>query len=557
MVPNQMGLRRQTKGRQMRTRNKLSRVAASLGAAALGIGGLLVGNLAANATPEYGNINGDTKGSITIHKYMTQNNDDKGNVSDGSGTDNFEDPVAGVVFTAYPLGHGEGANFVPLDLTVPGNWNGLKDITPTVGCGAPAGYTLGEGKVFQATSNSGVAKLEDLGVGAYVVCETSHSGATVGGHAVTITKVAEPFIATIPTPYEKGWIYGIHAFPKNLGFTPVIKNIDEQKPNGLVMGATVRYRIRIDIPPTEGGEPWTTGAVTDVLDPRLAPVAGGIESVKVLDSEGAVLKTFASTGTPKEYDVVAQMGGNGVAVVFTSTGLGEFSDNKYADDTLEVVVTAKVTSLDAEGQTSGVIKNQAGVWTKPDEAFDAATSDWSNAPVKSDDVTTRWGQLKVFKHADNDVETKLAGAEFELYDSNEPYPADGECGTNATGQPLEVGGGTTLTSDSDGVVSITGLFVSDSQNATVNAEARCYVLVETKAPAGYLLPTNSAFAVKITPGTVTSGYDLKIPNTQQKVPGLPVTGAAGRVLLAVAAVGGSLLLVGLLLVNKRRQTRSV
>ena len=58
---------------------------------------------------------------------------------------------------------------------------------------------------------------------------------------------------------------------------------------------------------------------------------------------------------------------------------------------------------------------------------------------------------------------------------------------------------------------------------------RCYVLVETKAPAGYVLTTDNSTPVAVKAG-LTADKDVTIDNTKQDVPQLPLTGAAGRVL---------------------------
>lgn len=532
----------------MRVKNRLSRVAATVGAVALGAVGLLGVGTVAYADPAFGNIDPEAEGSITIHKFMSQPTDaNKGNISTGeTSPGDFVDPVKGVVFTAYQLGTGEGAGFVPLDLTVPSNWDSLGHLIPSAPCEAPAGYTKGSPIEFDPTDGAGIATVEDLEVGAYLVCETSSTGATIGetGESVQITSNAAPFIVTIPTPYEKGWIYDLHAFPKNLGFVPATKSIQMQELNGLVMGDTVKFPVRIVIPAMEGGAAWPTGAVSDVFDPRLVPVDGGVESVKILKPDGNVAYTFSEDDPAPEYEVVTNA--NGVAVVFTPAGLAVFNGNAHAGNTVEVLFAAKVTAL-GEGDTSGVIENRAGIWTDPSAPFDPETSDWNDAPVETNEVTTRWGQALILKYADDAAKTPLAGAEFELFDAADPYPETGTCAANAEPSALLQG----LTSDNNGEVNIPGLFVSDSVNDTKDATFRCYVLKETKAPAGYVLPSNSYHAVKVTVGAETE-YNVQILNTQQSVPALPITGAAGKLLLTLAGISAGAVVLGLVLVNKRR-----
>ena len=99
---------------------------------------------------------------------------------------------------------------------------------------------------------------------------------------------------------------------------------------------------------------------------------------------------------------------------------------------------------------------------------------------------------------------------------------------------------------------VPGLFVGDSEND--DCTFRCYVVVETKAPAGFVTPLspNNAWAVDVVAGQ-TSGHDLTVTNTQQIGPALPLTGAGGTVVMTV----GGLLLIALgsvvVVVSRRRQ----
>ncbi|WP_181158520.1 LPXTG cell wall anchor domain-containing protein [Leucobacter massiliensis] len=58
-------------------------------------------------------------------------------------------------------------------------------------------------------------------------------------------------------------------------------------------------------------------------------------------------------------------------------------------------------------------------------------------------------------------------------------------------------------------------------------------------------------AVKIGETTVSDNVD--IVNTQQDVPELPLTGAAGQAMLIAAAIAAVAIAAGLVLVNRRRQ----
>lgn len=519
----------------MRVKNRLSRVAAAVGAVALGAVGLLGVGAVANADPadpSYGNIAPDEKGSITIHKFLNQTGDDEGDIS--TGNSGFSDPVEGVVFTVYPL-HKDGTK---LDLTVPASWVGLSDLEPGEGCTAPTGYTLGDPAGTITTVDDGSGSLGNLGIGAYVVCETSTSGAKVDGASVTVVRRAAPFIVTLPTPWENGWIYGLHAFPKNSAFEALTKTILTQG-DRLTLGDLVKFEVSIDVPTLPPGTNWTQGAITDKFDARLTAGDPAVDSVKIVRTDPAETITLTET---TDYTVDTT---HGAAIVFTPTGLARFNNNAHLGDTIKVVFNAKVETLG-----NGVIENQAGVWTN-DPDFDAETSDWDDAPVTSNTVTTNWGTSLAWKHAKN-TETGLAGAEFDVYPSAEPYPADGECGTTEKSGSSALYTG--LVSNAEGDVAVPGLYVSDSEHQPYNSAFRCYVLKETAAPAGYVLPSNANFPLKVTIGQNDGdeGPDAQIPNTQQTVPDLPLTGAAGKLLLTVAGLGAGAVVLGLVLVNKRR-----
>lgn len=489
----------------------------------------------------YGNIDFTKTGSLTIHKFMTQPpNAGDGDIGTGAqpGDDGFADPVEGVVFTVYPLLKG-GA---PVDLSQPTAWDGLSQLQPGAPCAAPTGYTLGAGQVMPATSDTGESTLA-LTIGLYQVCETDVSGAKVDGESVQITQRATPFILVIPTPYENGWIYDVHAFPKNGGFKEVAKSILPQPATDLGLGSVVKFPVTIEIPHMPEGMSWTQGAVTDVFDNRFGTL--GVESVKVVNQGGQVQTTLAKD---TDYAVLTPADTNGIAVNFTAAGLGVFDGNAFAGDKVEVVFTATVKEL-GSGQDSGKLPNTAGVWTNT--TFNTDGSGWDNPPAVSNTVYTNWGSFDVFKHAADSNKAPLKGAEFEIYAASGPYPtAEGGCQANISGSALAVDGKTTFTTDADGKLTIAGLFVSDSVQDPKNGDFRCYVLKETKAPAGYVLPDNANTAVKVQIGTGTT--TVEIANAQQSVPQLPVTGAAGKVLLVAGAMGGTLLLVGLVLVNKRR-----
>ena len=521
----------------MRVKHRLSRVVAAVGAVAVGAVGLVGLGTVASAdpvVPDYGNIKSDEEGSITIHKFLNQKESEEGNIA--TGDSGFIEPVENVVFTVFPL-FKDGAQ---LDLTDPSAWVGLSDLEPGSNCSAPTGYTLGTSAGTITTNASGTGSLGNLGIGAYVVCETNTSGAKVDGTSVTVVRKAAPFIVTLPTPWENGWIYDLHAFPKNSAFEALTKTILSQG-DRLTMGDVVKFEVSIDVPTLPPGVNWTQGAITDRFDARLLATDPAVDSVKIVGEDAASTITLTKD---TDYTVDTTQG---AAIEFTSAGLALFNGNAQIGKTVQVVFNAKVMSLG-----NGVIENQAGLWTN-DAEFNVADTDWANAPITSNTVTTNWGTSRAFKHAKGTA-TGLEGAKFDVYPSDQPYTltGEGECGTTpkAGADALYTG----LESDSNGTVIIPGLFVSDSEHQPYNSAYRCYVLKETAAPAGYVLPGNANFPLKVSIGDNdgSSGPDVEIPNTQQTVPDLPITGAAGKLLLTLAGVGAGAVVLGLVLVNRKR-----
>jgi LPXTG-motif cell wall-anchored protein len=180
--------------------------------------------------------------------------------------------------------------------------------------------------------------------------------------------------------------------------------------------------------------------------------------------------------------------------------------------------------------------------------------------ITSNQVKSNWGDIKILKTDAATPAVPLSGAEFQVYAAETPYPATADECTNAvaTGDPLSLGGQSTFTSV-NGLVAIPGLFVSDSQNAPLNNAFRCYVVVETKAPAGFVTPVapTNAWGIDVTIGQTTD-QDQTVVNTQQIVPALPLTGAGGTMLLTVVG----LVLIGsgagvVLVARHRRQHAGV
>lgn len=503
----------------MKARNPQRRAAATLVAGVMGVAALFGASTAAHAAPvEYGNIDQLKRGSITVHKYLHQATSIPGNVSSAPKAGDFSGPIADVGFVAYPLLK-DGA---PFDLSQSGNWSTLKNLTPGAGCAAPAGLTLGSVYTFEKTNASGAATIGNLPVGAYQVCEVSAPA--------NIIDRATPFIVTIPMPHESGWVYDVHAYPKN-GEGVIEKTIEQQQSTGL--GSVVKFPVTVPVP--RSAQTWTGFAIRDTLDPRLTPVAASGIAVTL---DGAALN-------PAHYTVA--VAGQRITVNFTALGLAWLNQgpNAQAGKQVKVVFAGTVTTLG-----NGTIENTAELWPN-NPGFDPALQ----PPVPSNEVETNWGSLAVQKRANGTTGAAghLNGAVFEVFNATEPY-AQSCAAAVATGSAVSVNGETRFTSAGSGVISIAGLFVSDSENPVIDAQQRCYVLKEVAAPAGYVLPAQPFTPVAVKIGKTTVADNVEITNTQSEVPELPLTGAAGQTVLIAAGVGAVAVAAGLMVWNRRRAT---
>lgn len=492
------------------------RVLAGLGALALTSAGLLGGSTAAFADSELGNIDFTKTGDLTVHKYQHQNGAEE-KAPDGSGG-SFANPIGGVVFTAYPI--------TSIDLKKNDDWARLGTLTPGTTCDQLGAETLGTGIELDPTdATTGAATLTGLSIGAYLVCETDAPE--------TVADRALPFIVSIPMPYNDGWLYNVHVYPKN-GITSIEKDVSE--PSGLGLGSTVQFPVTTQVPRVATGTTLNNYIVTDVLDPRLNPVSVVSVTIDGVDVSDTYYDKLAPT---------AVAGGNKLGIAFNAAGLAWLSETGQHDKSIVTTFQGTVAEVG-----TGVIKNTANVYIHDPESG-----------VESNEVETKWGDVKVLKVDSAEPSKVLDGAVFEVYAAKTTYPEAGvdcaaEIADGAT--PISVNGATTFTSANGGVVSIAGLFVSDSNIGAASDEA-CYVLKEIEAPAGYVLPTDpyTAVAVKTGETVVADGYDgAPIENTQQTVPELPLTGANGQM---VMIIGGSALLLiagGVVMLNRRRTSET-
>lgn len=303
-----------------------------------------------------------------------------------------------------------------------------------------------------------------------------------GSGSNNIVSPTAPFLVTLPLPQSNGkWLYDVHVYPKNqVNKTTPTKVVAD--PKAPVLGSEVTWTITAPVPAVNTEDSYSKFVISDTLDPRLSYVSA----------------TVTNDGYTTADYTVAESGGT-VTVTFTSSGLAKLK----AGDEIKVNLVTKVTSLGEDG----VIKNTAVVNTNDSE-------------VKTNTPSTNWGPLKILKYAQGDESTTLAGAEFDVC-------SDAACSTVVQH----------LTTGSDGVATVS-LWVGNN-----DITSRGYWVKETKAPAGYVLDSQIR-SVTVNANGPSTPVELKVANTQQDHPGLPLTGGEGQrntliagVLLLMVAVG--------------------
>lgn len=501
------------------------------GGAALALGLMGAVTLSAPASAANGNIDPNETGSLTIHKHESPNSGTSNNPGDGTIVPEG-DPIAGVEFDVCLIQGGDFNNVLSTNNTF---WDAVKALDPTAAL--PSGVTLDCSYGPVTTDANGIAVTSTaLPLGAYLVTETDGPD--------NILTPAQPFVVTIPSPEDHtnldgGWVYDVHVYPKNSVVEGPKKDIVDQEGNGVVLGEPITYNVTTKLPALE--DPINKFIISDTLDSKLDPNTD-LSTLVVTPFGGPA---FVGGGT----DYTAVWSGQKLTVTFTAAGLAKL--NALPSGT-NIVLT-----FEAAANAIGEIDNQAFVNINDLELGTEPNTPGEGSPTNV--VTTRWGGAQFVKVDQATQTTTLGGAQFEVYMSMSESGclatplADLQKATNADGSAY------TVTSQPDGTVTIPGLWVGDTEleidaegnitdvnEANHDFDERCYVLVETVAPAGYILPAdpNNRTEFIVTTGqTVQLGGLATITNKQQGVPSLPLTGGSGQILMV--AGGGVVLAIAI------------
>lgn len=460
-------------------------------AAVLALAGLAMPSQAQTPTVGVGNINPAAETSLTIHKYE-QPVPAWELENDGTAitVPGDANPLEGVVFRVQQL--------TDIDLTTAAGWTAAQAMDVATALTSTLGSDLGG-----ATNTSGELVINDLPVGLYLVQETNPG-------SNNIVSPAAPFLVAIPQPSGEGdWNYNVHVYPKNALLDAPVKEVNDEE--AFKLGDIVDWTITASVPVLAEGDEYNSYIITDKLDFRLG-FAGA-----TVNLNGSPLDAGDYTITPTVTDPTTA--GELVTITLTESGLVKLRALGAAG-TITVDLQTEVLSI---GET-GIIPNQAIVFINdPNQGSDGTPT---NIPE------TKWGALEITKHAEDNTDAVLAGAVFKLYvnDGTAAAPIIGEL-------ILE-----DLTTDASGQILVEGLKAGE------------YVLVETAAPAGYLLDETPR-SITIVAGSVASPNLYSVPNEQEPPFNLPLTGGTGTMLFTIA---GLVLLVGAgagyTIMRKRRES---
>lgn len=483
------------------------RLTAAIGVIGLSMAGLVgfagTANAAPSTTAPWAE-GAPTTGSLTLHKIAgaTGDSHDGTELTMPEGTEFLE----GVEFTATQvLSKGAGDDKLDFTLSTGAGWTNMDDagvIDDIDNIAAGTGYTFGT-PTTATTDSNGAASFESLPLGLYLIQETD------SGENNTVAPI-EPFLVTIPLNLQDNtgaatgeWLYDVHAYPKNSVVGPPVKSVTDPTSN---LNGSQTWSITQPIPTMNTGETIDSFSITDQLDSRLVFTAG---SASVTLDGTAMSATTDYTLTPP-----TAQNDNTLGIVFTAAGLTAINAAQGKN---------LVLSFDTTTNAAGIIDNDAVV-------------NINGADVTTNKPSTLWGGIEIVKQDGNDTAVKLAGAKFEVYNSN-------AAGTAPAGTALSE-----VETGSDGKATFGQLWVSNSTATT----SRDYWIVETVAAPGYVLDSTPR---KVTVTANANGiYTVATVNNYPPIiPGLPLTGSAGTMVIMGIGLAFLATAAGLITVARKRR----
>lgn len=459
------------------------RVTAFAGALAIALTGVVGASTAATATVGPGQPGSPDNGTLTIHKYA---GNDSGVAGDGTVLTPAPDlpALAGVQFTVQRVNAISGVDVS--DLTEAEAWDVIADLGNTT-WPAASDLTLAAGQVVTTGAN-GVTPALTLPIGLYYVTETD-----AGPN--DIVSPADPFLVAIPLPQgDAGWLYDVHVYPKNTVENEATKTVDDE--DAYAIGDAVTWTVVTPSLSVQSGNSLGEFSVTDDLVDQLEFVANSVSAAVI---QGSTSDDISASDFANYFTVGYTPSGPGGTLTISATTAGLAYLNTLP-------TSAKLSfSFDTTVVGVGEIVNTADV--------NIGGTETTTSPA-----TTNWGPALITK-VDAASGDALQGAEFSVY-------VAGPDGVRPGDDALPIIEG--VETNAAGEIVIDGLKVGT------------YWLLETAAPAGYVLPEGDDAwfgPIVVAAGTdVAATAAIEVPNAQQSVPTLPLTGANGQLLMMLGGI---------------------
>lgn len=226
-----------------------------------------------------------------------------------------------------------------------------------------------------------------------------------------------------------------------------------------------------------------------------------------LDISGADAVTVTATGASltKDTDYTIDVTDKLVTVDFTATGRALLANASNIKITI-------VTQINSNAVADFPIKNKAVL--EYQNSFQTTSK-----TTESNEPETTTGALKIEKVDAADHDTKLAGVEFALTDSEGNAVNVTYDGTNKIYVVDSASSSNKVTTEADGTIYVKGLAYET------------YILTETKTNNGYQL-LSAPIEIRVANGTGNNA--VTVENVKQ--PDLPLTGGMGTILFTVAGL---------------------
>lgn len=464
------------------------------------------------------------------------------------------------------------------------------------------GAEKADGKTCETGADSSCS-FTGLNMGLYYIEETDTSGAQLQDEhnawkKVSITKRVSPFFVTTPLPNPKDkanpWIYAVNVYPKNdTSKERPTKTVSSLSRKDLTKdnGTTITWKIAIPLTAPKNGNKYEKIGFKDKLETGLT--YDKISSAKLVTYTDSGQKDTSANDVPLDATThYTATNTNGlVSFSLTSTestgGLKKAYDEYSKHTTDKKVVKLEVELVTKVADTVKDIANVANTYvddnkTGNGDGNDPCTPTKKDGDCGGDDIpndTAHFGTLTVNKVTEeigaNGDKKKLPlnDAKFDVYEvtdtsatANDTFTvSDGkikknnqDAGTKLNNVSLKTkekidGGAKTEGTDS------VRLFVYNSKETNPAVTTKLYCVVETEAPAGYLLDsTPKCVALKAdTAADATKNNTKEIENKKATgldkiLAALPMTGARGLVLLTafgIVGLGGTLFYI----ITRRRK----